>query len=48
VAQRLDSLVRDGWLTADRRAAELACFDAASACAGAGRPPGLRLLRAGL
>ena len=48
VTHRLDSLVRDGWLTTDRRAAELACFDDASRCAGVGRPPGLALLRAGL
>jgi hypothetical protein len=48
VAQRLDSLVHDGWLTSDRRDAELACFDDASDCAGVGRPPGLALLRAGL
>jgi hypothetical protein len=48
VAERLDSLVRDGWLTSERRDAELACFDDASACAGVGRPPGLALLRAGL
>ncbi len=48
VAQRLDSLVRDGWLTSERRDAELACFDDASRCAGVGRPPGLRTLRAGL
>ena len=48
VAQRLDSLVRDGWLTSERRDAELACFDDASRCAGVGRPPGVRTLRAGL
>jgi hypothetical protein len=47
VAERLDSLVHDGWLTTDRRDAELACFDDASRCAGI-RPPGLRTLRAGL
>jgi hypothetical protein len=47
VAQRLDSLVQDGWLTAGRRAAELGCFDDAASCSGV-RTPGLALLRAGL
>jgi hypothetical protein len=48
VAERLDSLAGDGWLTAARRDAELACFDDASRCAGIRRPPGLATLRAGL
>jgi hypothetical protein len=48
VAERLDSLVQDGWLTGGRRDAELACFDDASRCAGVDHPPGLGLLRAGL
>jgi hypothetical protein len=47
VAERLGSLVSQGWITTDRRDAELACFDDATKCQGV-RPPGLALLRAGL
>jgi hypothetical protein len=48
VAERLGSLVSQGWITTDRRDAELACFDAAAGCQRGMRPPGLALLRAGL
>jgi hypothetical protein len=48
VAQRLDSLVSDGWVTAERRDALLGCYDDAGQCQGAGRAPGLAFLRAGL
>ncbi len=47
VAERLGSLVSQGWITTERRDAELACFDDATKCQGV-RPPGLALLRAGL
>jgi hypothetical protein len=47
VAERLGSLVAQGWITTGRRDAELACFDDATRCQGV-RPPGLALLRAGL
>jgi len=46
VAERLDALVSEGWITTGRRDAELACFDDAARCQGV-RPPGLALLRAG-
>jgi hypothetical protein len=48
VAERLDSLVTQGWVTADRRTALLACFDATSRCDKGTRPPGLAFLRRGL
>jgi hypothetical protein len=46
IAERLDSLVGDGWLTTVQRDAKLACFDGAASCKrGAG--PGLGFLRVG-
>jgi predicted type IV restriction endonuclease len=36
LAERLDSLVEDGWLTAAERDARLKCFDDPSACRGRG------------
>jgi hypothetical protein len=48
VAERLDSLVTQGWLTADRRTALLACFDDTAQCGRGTRPPGLAFLRQGL
>jgi hypothetical protein len=47
VAERLGALVSTGWITTDRRDAELACFDDATKCQGM-RPPGLAFLRAGV
>jgi hypothetical protein len=47
VAERLGSLVSEGWITSDRRDAALACFDDAAKCQGI-RTPGVALLRAGL
>jgi len=48
VAERLDSLVAQNWITADRRAALLACFDDTAKCARHTRPLGLAFLRQGL
>jgi hypothetical protein len=36
IAERLDSLVGDGWLTTAQRDAKLACFDGAPSCKGPG------------
>jgi hypothetical protein len=36
IAERLDSLVRDGWLTPEQRDGKLACFDGAPSCKGPG------------
>jgi hypothetical protein len=46
IAERLDSLVSDGWLTTARRDAKLACYDGASSCKG-GAGPGPAFLRVG-
>jgi hypothetical protein len=48
VAERLDSLVAQRWITADRRAALLACFDDTAKCARGTRPLGLAFLRRGV
>lgn len=48
VAERLDSLVTEGWVTADRRSALLACFDDAARCGPGTRPLGVAFLRQGL
>ena len=48
VAERLDALVAQGWATADRRSALLACFDDAAHCGAGTRPLGLAFLRQGL
>jgi hypothetical protein len=46
IAERLDSLVDDGWLTTAQRDAKLACYDGASSCKRRDGP-GLAFLRVG-
>jgi hypothetical protein len=48
VAERLDSLVTQSWITADRRTALLACFDDTAKCVRHTHPLGLAFLRRGL